>query len=272
MTLVVAVGSRARGDFDVTSDMDVVLIGGSSAQVLGAPAGKLFQGVNVTRYSTEGFFRRGRSGSLFIAHVINEGVLVAGESREWGRLRTAWSPLRMYDDEVLENLDFLRLLRVVPRSFCGLSAAVDLLVSSVRNIAIRELANRGELVFSWRDIQRRAPKVWVLSRSFFNAVSWAREVKNCRRSGIEVAVGLGELEEFSQAVAPVVRGAKVSFARSHGDVERELLGLPDYSYGQLRALELLCAALPSDHYFAPIRALASSPSYFINSRPKISIG
>jgi predicted nucleotidyltransferase len=83
-------GSRARGDFDVRSDVDLTAItaGDTSTPITIARA-------TTTAYSLDDALRAARSGSLFAYHLVSEAIVLFESERVFARIQRAF---RFRDD------------------------------------------------------------------------------------------------------------------------------------------------------------------------------
>jgi hypothetical protein len=261
----VAVGSAARGDNDVTSDRDLVLIGDPS--FLDATSAKYsLHGWSVVSMTQGRFAFLGAAGSLFLKHVISEGRLLAGDATDWEAARTRWIARRDYLDEIEENLDFLKLLQYVPETCEGMTAAVDIIACSIRNILIRRLAAKGLFYFAWAEVLSHSSKVVSLPSGAWSAMAWARQCKNLHRSGRTFDIEARKLVELSEIFREVLGGELVRFSNRAARVERMVETFADYSYGQLRGYEMVVAHRPFDPAFLQMRPLLRKPSYFCSGR------
>ena len=171
------------------------------------------------------------------------------------------------DREIEENLDLLEIMNFIPHTNAGCAAAVDILISSVRNILIRKLANHGEYVFSWEQILRAARRHGMIGSDDAPVFLAARHRKNLYRQGILPRTELGYLERLVEGADKVFEShTGCRFAR-----RPVLRALPDRcgegTYKQLRALELVCAEYEFDHSLGRLIAMVRQPSYFVANGP-----
>lgn len=82
---LVLYGSRARGDHDERSDVDLLAVAtdGASATVSG-------HGVTVSRHPLDHLLRRARSGDLFAFHLVSEGKVVYEREPVLARMKRAF--------------------------------------------------------------------------------------------------------------------------------------------------------------------------------------
>lgn len=267
MSLVLAIGSASRGDFDATSDRDALLIG-SVAELNRAMQKLEVGGWSVTAMTAEKFSFLASSGSLFLKHAIDEGRVLSDGDGLWPSLKRSWR-YGAYREEIEDNLDQLRVLRSIPNSNHGCLVAIDIIVCSIRNILIRRLASKGLFVFSWGQISQEGKKVACIPVGAWSALQWARRCKNLHRVGYQVAANPRVVEHICYLFRDVLGVRGVQWVNSSKAIERVAMSFKPQTYGQLRAYELLCAAHHADLGLARLRALATSPSYFCSGRVRV---
>jgi hypothetical protein len=266
---VLEIGSSARGDGDRWSDRDILVIAtGEELSRLDLAYAK--RGASVVSLTPRKFRYLASRGSLFLKHAIDEGVLLEGVRDEWRVLSNKWHSTGDYAHEIESNLHFLPVLECVPASQSGASAAIDVMVCSVRNILIRQLAKRGIFKFSWHDIAQHSHQVVNLPAGAWRAVSWAREQKNKRRAGLSTAIRGGDVEEFADLFRGVLGSIPLAWTSSNSRLERLAMRFADGSYAQLRAFELLCANGAGDDGLRALRMMTARPSYFCSGRSKLN--
>ena len=262
---VLEIGSSARGDGDRWSDRDVLVIA-SAEHLSGLELVYANRGASVVALTPKKFSYLASRGSLFLKHAINEGVLLEGVYEDWRVLSKKWGSTGDYSDEIESNLNFLPVLECVPSSQSGAAAAIDVMVCSVRNILIRQLAKRGIFKFSWRHIALNSHQVTKLPVGAWRAVAWAREQKNKRRAGLPTVVQVGHVEEFAEMFRGLLGSIPLNWTTSNARLERLATRFSDGSYAQLRAFELLCANGAKDRGLGTLRAITARPSYFCSGR------
>lgn len=78
-------GSRARGDHDIHSDVDLTAItAGDTAESV------TFARTTTTAYPLDDALRAARSGSLFVFHLVSEGKVLFESAPVFGRIRQAF--------------------------------------------------------------------------------------------------------------------------------------------------------------------------------------
>ncbi|WP_153066815.1 hypothetical protein [Xanthomonas arboricola] len=262
---IVEIGSSARGDGDYWSDRDVLVIA-AAAELPGIEARLSAKGASVVSLTHGKFDWLASKGSLFLKHAIDEGVILDGASGCWESLTNRWCSNGDYSQEIQSNLNFLPMLRCIPTQADAAATAVDIMVCSVRNILIRELASRGIFSFSWRDICRSSCKVFKFSAGAWRAIYWAREQKNKRRARLPTYVEAIQVEEFAEIYRMILGSNLISWTSSSKRIERLASNFTAGSYAQLRAFELLCSSREADIGLSKLREITANPSYFCSGR------
>jgi predicted nucleotidyltransferase len=263
--LVVRFGSRKRGDFDLSSDKDVLLLSDDWTDMNAEKDKKKKDGYSVSSFTKNRAKYLISEGSLFFKHIKDEGVLVNGSSDEYEHLITSWKPARSYAHEIEQNLDVLDLLAFIPRSKLGLSVAVDIIISSVRNILIKKLASEGFYVFAWEQIFQVAEFLGLIqSRDTFLFLT-ARRIKNLYRKEIPVKVEEPFVIELLEATTRIFNLSNLF----HYNQKSVIRALPERyrngSYKQLRAIELMCAEYRFEPGLKNYRQWISDSNYFCNA-------
>jgi hypothetical protein len=265
MTFVIEYGSGKRGDYDQTSDRDVLLLGERWTEVEG-----LYAQFKAADYSVS-FFSTGQAkyllseGSLFFKHVVDEGQVILGGAGNFESFAAGWKPAQSYESEIQSTVDLLDLLGMVPSCRRGIAVAMDLLVSCLRSILIRRLAERGSYIFSWAKLIREASRCGLLPPDVGGVVLYGRQVKNNYRRFGRANAELSQVQQLIHITRAAVGSARaipsVRFSNRAG-ISKIAENLRDYSYKQLRAWEFLCAECPRDPSLAQFERWARQPNYF----------
>ncbi len=146
---VVLYGSHVRGRATPESDVDVL-------QVVSNPASAYRVGpVSVTPYTPNHLRTMAQRGSLFIRHVIDEGVVLHDPPRLIEQVRACFRRPATYGGLRAEVCAASRLLDVSNEGYERRWRKYHSLVAHmVRSYAYSVLADRDELVFDWNDAVR----------------------------------------------------------------------------------------------------------------------
>jgi hypothetical protein len=265
--LVVEFGSKKRGDYERSSDRDILLIGDNWPELTTEKVFKKNQGYSVTCLTTDKAAYLIGSGSLFLKHVIDEGNLISGVTSDYNNLIAEWSSARSYEGEIQSNLDLLEVLNFVPKSSAGLLIVIDIIISSVRNIAIRKLANEGRYIFSWAGILLAAAQRDEIKVEDVPLFLEARSIKNQYRSGFLPSITEKYVNGLGQAAAKILGSKKLYRFGHHRSIAELPTRYQDGTYKQLRAVELLCGEYNFDRSLRPFMTWVKDPSYFCARGP-----
>ena len=98
MKFIILIGSHARGDQNERSDIDVLIVNYEEEEakyILGNCASYLDEEkLSFINLDEEEFWDYYEKGSLFLYHVLNEGVLLEGEFSEWESLKLKFNVQR----------------------------------------------------------------------------------------------------------------------------------------------------------------------------------
>jgi hypothetical protein len=267
MMLAIEFGSRQRGDFNLSSDKDILLLASSWEQITIETREHTLAGFSVSAFLFDKAVYLIKSGNLFFKHICDEGVLVFGSQDQYQALISQWHPANNYSKEIDENIDLLEVLTFAPSTYSGIIVIVDILISSVRNILIRRLADQGCYVFSWSQVFKEAQERGMIKNEDIQVFLIARYLKNQYRQGIVPVIPQSYLEYILNGAQRAFNiSFKLKFAR-----RMEMRSLPekycDGSYKQLRALELMCAEYGFHKSLGSLLLLTSQPAYFCANGP-----
>jgi len=252
--LVIEFGSKKRGDFSISSDKDMLLIGTNLAQLFEEKERRKIEGYSVSCMATNKAKYMVNQGSLFFKHIIDEGSLIEGNQGKHHEIIRDWKAAPNYQNDIDGNVELLEILSYVPKTSEGVLAATDIVTISIRNILIRKLASLGLYVFAWEKIASIAMKHNFITLNEKSIILHARQIKNFYRQGCEIQVSVFFLERLLEILGKIL-GNKINF---HFGKKQEIIQLHEKcnnsSYKQLRALELLCACY----------GFSSSPPKFLN--------
>ena len=176
--LVIDFGSRKRGDFDLSSDKDRLIISDNWNEMINEKAAQQRNACSVSCFTMNRTQYLISKGNLFFKHIKEEGILISGSPEQYNNLMKLWEPAASYTNEIEQNLDILDLLAFTPRFRLGLTIAVDIIISSVRNILIKRLAALGIYVFAWGNIFQAAVSLGQIRENDKAIFFIARKIKN----------------------------------------------------------------------------------------------
>ena len=252
--LAIEFGSKKRGDFNMSSDKDMLLIGSNLTKLFKEKERRKVEGYSVSCMTTSKAKYMVEQGSLFFKHIIDEGFLIEGSQEKHFEIIRDWKAAPDYQNDIDGNVELLEILSHIPKTSEGVLAATDLVTISIRNILIRKLAFFGLYVFSWEEVANSAVEHKFIALDEKIILLHARQIKNYYRQGCDIQVSVFYLERLLGILGEIL-GNKINFRFGS---KQEIIQLHekcnDGSYKQLRALELLCA------YYG----FSSSPPKFLN--------
>lgn len=84
----VVFGSHARGDYNNRSDFDVLLVNLKKDNFnYSIVPDDFLEKIDFVEYTEEEFINFYEKGSLFLYHILNEGVVIDGSPELWGKLK-----------------------------------------------------------------------------------------------------------------------------------------------------------------------------------------
>lgn len=248
MISIVKFGSCVRGESDIASDKDVMLIYNNH---------KVFDVVQCrNKLETQGFSVRtmplnmaiynSKRGDLFIKHVINEGKIYSGDRGVISLVSSFWEPKNSYRDEILDSTNLLEILGKTYRNIHGALAANDLLIVVIRNIIIRRLAEYGCYLYSWKRLGIAALSYGIINYDITGTILRSRMIKNLYRAQKFVLVDEGFLIDLCSIVRDITRKNVVIRYSNRGNISKNDFLYSRDNYIKLRALEMLRASYDSD--------------------------
>ena len=260
--LAVEFGSRKRGDFNMSSDKDMLLIGSNLQELFKEKEKRKNAGHSVTCMTTNKAKYMVNHGSLFFKHIVDEGSLVEGNKEEYKGIISGWEPSLNYQGEIDGNVDLFEILSYLPKTAQGILAATDIATISIRNILIRKLASLGLYIFSWEQVSSTAVNFNFIDFNEKIILLHARQIKNYYRQGYDIQLSIFFLERLLGILGKIL-GNKIGFNFAN---KKEIIKLHEKftngSYKQLRAIELLCAYYGFDSSPAQFISWIRDPNYF----------
>lgn len=141
-TSLILYGSRARGEAEPSSDVDLILAGPGP----GLRRPRVSHGVSVHWYSQEWLFDGALAGNLFVYHVAFEGVPLLDPEGFLLKLRESFVQKGSYRSEADEAATVMKL--TMAQSWLHADAVRRRFFWALRTLLIAEAADRGRPVFS----------------------------------------------------------------------------------------------------------------------------
>jgi hypothetical protein len=139
------IGSCARGTPEPASDVDVVRIGHVRSVLrgdLGKRVGRACGPLNCIDYTEIGFLSLHAAGSLFIRHILFEGILIEGSSTNWLRLKSEFVGATDFGREISRHRQLATWLLTSPSFTDATMPRLSHLFRVLKNWAIFSLAQR----------------------------------------------------------------------------------------------------------------------------------
>jgi hypothetical protein len=265
--IAVEFGSRKRGDFNMSSDKDMLLVGSNLQELFKEKEKRKENGHSVTCMTIDKAKYMVNHGSLFFKHIVDEGQLVEGNKEEFTGIIESWKPAQNYQRDIDGNVELLEILSFLPKTAKGVLCATDIATISIRNILIRKLASFGLYIFSWEQVSSAAVNFNFIDLNEKILLLHARQIKNYYRQGCDIQLSIFFLERLLGILGKIL-GKKIGFNYCE---KKEIIKLHekciDGSYKQLRAIELLCTYYGFESSPAEFISWIRDPNYFctINS-------
>ncbi|MFW9331741.1 hypothetical protein ACN6AX_00730 [Paenibacillus polymyxa] len=145
---LVLIGSVARDDFSLESDVDVCRISysGNVERKSTWPSGP----INYVDYSYGEFIHLYDSGSLFIHHILNEGILLQGNNKSWEYFRNNFKLKINFNEELLKIREISSIFSDINLFDLKYLSMYSNLFTLVKNFSIFYLANKKKYLFNKR--------------------------------------------------------------------------------------------------------------------------
>lgn len=260
--IVVEFGSRERGDCNISSDKDMLLVGTNLQELFKEKENRKNSGYSITCMTIDKAKYMVNKGSLFFKHIIDEGRIVNGCKKKYTEIICNWKAANDYQGDIDGNIELFEILSYIPKTSKGVLVAADIATISIRNILIRKLASFGLYVFSWEQIASTAVELNFIDLNDKIILLHARQIKNYYRQGYEIEVSIFFLERLF-GILDKILGQKIKY--NFGN-KKEIIHLhekySDGSYKQLRAIEILCAFYGFESSPPKFLSWIRDPNYF----------
>lgn len=156
------IGSFARGNATRRSDIDLVAIGTPklSGAVQKLPTKRK---VNLVKFERERFEKLYRKGDLFVFHILQEGVLLRGNTKEWARLKSDFRVRTSFKREIKKNRNVIIFLLSDRGNLEAPIAFLSNFLRSLKQIAIFRLAEVRDYEFA-KDVAIARVFPWIPKR------------------------------------------------------------------------------------------------------------
>ena len=222
-TAIAMFGSAARGDHDIFSDRDLLIVSDDHLALRKLRAKYDSAGWSCTAYSWNRLQHAADQGSLFVQHLKQEAKVLRDPCDRLAVLLSNYSTKSNYKHEADGAASLLgKLLQDLPLCYAGPMWTLDVLSVGFRSLAVSKLADEGIYSFANSDIIGGLVKIGMIRQSEGYQLQSLREFKSLYRRGIvDRSVGWGETYDFVRLID-----------------QRFSLGLSAHGAGTLDILEL----------------------------------
>ena len=178
-------GSAARGDLDVFSDRDLLVVSDDETSLRESKYGYDSIGWSCTAYSWNRLQTAADYGSLFVQHLKQEAKIISDPSDRLAHLLDQYSTNVTYKNEWLGAAALIgELTQHLPRCDAGSMWALDVLSVGFRSLAVASLAEHGIYAFSNSEIIDGLARIGIVGIGEKQQLSDLRRFKSLYRRGI----------------------------------------------------------------------------------------
>ena len=178
-------GSAARGDSDIFSDRDLLVVSDDDTALREMRAKYEAFGWSCTAYSWSRLQRAADDGSLFVQHLKQESRVLRDPSSRLAHLLAQYSPKASYKRESDGAASLVgTLMQHLPLCDAGPMWTLDVLSVGFRSLAVATLADNGMYEFSNSGIIEGLTRVGMLSKDDGNRLNVLRRFKSLYRRGV----------------------------------------------------------------------------------------
>lgn len=181
-------GSASRGDSDVLSDRDVLIVDSDIRTLKQRQAVLEALGWSVASYTFSKLNTLVKNGSLFIQHLKDEAIILRDVGGCLNSTLNTFQARKSYCRELRANARLADLIAAWPDSRAGALWAADMLYVTTRNFGILYLAEKGRYVFSYSDILEALAEDGVVDRDAIPDLLKLRLAKTFYRSRQHMSV------------------------------------------------------------------------------------
>ena len=142
----ILIGSFARGEGGLDSDLDILRIG--HTRHIKRPK-EISNSIPVSYidYNEFVFEELYEKGSLFIYHAFNEGILLEGNKYKWEKLKENFLVSLNHSESIDEYLSLLEFIDDYPSYELSYTPYLSNVFKAIKNIGIFRLANKRKYLF-----------------------------------------------------------------------------------------------------------------------------
>ena len=178
-------GSAARGDNDIFSDRDLLIISDDETSLREMKSKYGSVGWSCTAYSWTRLQHAADQGSLFVQHLKQESKILSDPSDRLAHLLAQYSTRTSYKSESNGSASLLgNLMQHLPRCDVGPMWTLDVLSVGFRSLAVANLADNGIYAFSNSGIIDGLTRIGMISREDRPQLNVLRRFKSLYRQGV----------------------------------------------------------------------------------------
>ncbi len=263
-------GSQVRGDADTYSDRDILIVDNSPDVLRDRCEELTASGWSVATYTFSKFRYMAGSGSLFVQHLKDEGLIWRDYDGHGKSILDTYSPKKDYSCELAENRVIGGVLAGWPAEGVGPLWAADVLYVCIRNYGILKLAQSSVYQFAFNGVLRTLHDHGHLSAEAVSAFEPLRELKATYRTskGSEnVAAAFDMVNRASALLQREYFVGPYPISSKQVLTNARAMGASTPLYARVRNLEKLAVAselfIPSNNvWLSEVRKWVSSPRQY----------
>lgn len=152
MKFSVIFGSQARGDFSDKSDFDMLLVNMDKERFDYSIVPEEFRGkVDFVEYSEDEFLDFYKKGSLFLYHILKQGIVVDGCVSTWKKLESEFIVQNDFSEELKRIRNTSNLIKNISIFGGKYLTPLSNMFTELKNACIFNLAHKKVYEFNKRD-------------------------------------------------------------------------------------------------------------------------
>ena len=182
---LVLFGSAARGDHDLFSDRDLLIVMDDQVALKSLKAHYDTIGWSCTAYSWSRLQHAANQGSLFVQHLKQEAKIIRDPYDRFAALLDKYTTKSSYKREAEGAASLLgNLTQHLPLCDAGPMWAMDVLSVGFRSLAVAKLADYGIYAFANTDILDNLMRTGLIRQSDAHQLQLLRQFKSRYRRGL----------------------------------------------------------------------------------------
>lgn len=184
-TALAVFGSAARGDNDIFSDQDLLIVSENEKDLRKMKALYESAGWSCTAYSWKRLQKAADQGSLFVQHLKQEAMILHDPYDRLSHLLALYSPKTSYKSETEGAASLVgTLMEHLPQCDAGPMWTLDVLSVGFRSLAVAKLADEGIYAFSNLDLINGLTRIGTISGGEGAQLFPLRQFKSLYRKGM----------------------------------------------------------------------------------------